>query len=1502
MEKWRKYPVLYEINTWVWLNELSARVKRQVTLGSVPEEELERLAGFRFDGLWLMGVWKRSPGSRELARTDPALIQAYKQALPDYRQEDVVGSPYAIYGYNVDPVLGGDEGLASLRERLSKLGLRVVLDFVPNHLAVDHPWLSAHPDRFVGGQITDLERQPGNYFSVGNRRSVFAHGKDPNFPGWTDTTQLDYRREDTRRAMTETLRQIAARCDGVRCDMAMLVMRDVFLRTWGGEFEPAGAEFWPAAIQQVKQIYPDFMLLAEVYWDLEYAAQMQGFDFVYDKRLYDRLVNGDVWQIRGHLQAAPEYQARLLRFVENHDEQRARALFGPRSQAAATLTLALPGLRLLHDGQMEGRLVRTPVQLGRRSPEGAAPELERFYQKLLEAVADPVFHQGEWRLLEATEAWAGNASDRNFVVYCWLLDRAWRLLAINFGPNQSQCLVPLAIPDLAGSVWQLHDLLSDVQYERSGGDLLQKGLYLDMAGYKYHLFEFQPKKLPPGPKVRHTVREHGEPVHGIALSPDGKTLAMSGSHSKKIWLVDTEDGCVERTLEGHVRTVDCVAWSPDGRRIASGSDDRMIRIWNLAEGSCRPMHGHQDNVLSVDWSPDGRMVASGSIDRMIGLWNPESATSFWPGHHGLAGHTDSVNSVAWSPDGRLLASGSGDHTVRLWEVGLGRPSVVAYRELLASDWVSGVAWSPDGKLLAAGTGSGAIHVWDEQGHPVIVREGHTGRVLCVAFGAGGRLLASKAADGTVRLWKTGSWEELAVLEESGEFFSGVVFHPTDPVLITRDDRTNTVRVWDFDPDVLLGATPLSASVQYTTAKIALVGDQGVGKTGLGWRLAHNDFRPPASTHGEQFWISGELGTTRADGTQCEAVLWDFAGQPDYRLIHALFLDDIHLALIVFDAANREQPLKGVDYWVKQLSRRKSGTSRSILIAQRIDVSGLTVTTGELDLFCKERGISGGHASTSALRGDGVDDLKRRIRDQVPWDDLTATVTTLTFKRIKECVLTMKQGASELGLLIDPIDLRKHFQAANPDWSISDDEIMAAIRHLANHGYVRLLKASVSQESVLLAPDLLINLAASFVLEARRDPHGLGVLDENRLLRGDYSFPELAQVRSHQQQILLDTVTTLFLEHNICFRELLGNQSLLVFPGLINQKRPGDAAIETTDGASYMVTGVTENVYAALVVLLGYTNTFTRTDQWQNQAQYEMDTGQVCGFRQAEEREGEIELVLYYGPDTPDYVRGLFEGLFEKFLRARSVTVYKYPPMECPHCDYLQARSEVIGRTKRGEVFMFCSNCGHKIALPKPGPAIEIEATKEQQKVARRRTAYEAALVQIKRLVARPEKAPTCFLSYAWGDRQHEEWVRNLAGDLRGAGIEPVLDREREGAISSIPRFLELSAETDFVACIGTPAYKQKYKNEDPTRASKLAAELDIINQRLTNTEEKKRTVIPLLREGEAETSLTPLLLVPAYIDFRDQAYYFAKLAELVLRIHRVPLHQLDLNKLIEGSQ
>lgn len=488
---WHGYPSFYEINAWVWLADLSQKYARTVDLSSVPSAEWDAIAAYGFDAVWLMGVWERSPSGIAIASQNKGLLDDFRRALPDFRPEDNVGSPYCVRGYVVDAHLGGAEGLAITRQELSKRGMNLVLDFVPNHVAPDHPWVFEHPEYFIPGNFEDLQKEPSSYLELSGK--VFACGRDPYFPAWPDVLQLNAFEPRLRRAVIETVSRIAEQCDGIRCDMAMLFLNAIFERTWGNRAGPRPAtEYWVDLISAMRDKYPGFLFVAEAYWDLEWELQQKGFDFCYDKKLYDRLEHGNTQSVRLHLCADVAYQGKLLRFIENHDEPRAAATFSPARQRAAAVTVAtLAGIRLFHEGQFEGRKVRPPVFLGRRPNETVDEDLRAFYRKLLEAVDRPVFREGEWKLCDRT-GWPDNWSFQNLVAWSWVHKDERYLIVVNLSDIPAQARVEVHWNELWGRRWHLKDLLSGTVYQRHGEEILSLGLYVDIAPWDFHFFQFLP--------------------------------------------------------------------------------------------------------------------------------------------------------------------------------------------------------------------------------------------------------------------------------------------------------------------------------------------------------------------------------------------------------------------------------------------------------------------------------------------------------------------------------------------------------------------------------------------------------------------------------------------------------------------------------------------------------------------------------------------------------------------------------------------------------------------------------------------------------------------------------------------------------------------------------------------------------------------------------------------------------------------------------------------------
>jgi hypothetical protein len=485
----RQNPHLYEINTWAWLEKLSARENRLMKIADVPDAEWDALARFGFDAVWLMGMWQRSPESRRIALADPANVPQYNLALPGWKPEDVTGSPYAVAQYVPDPRIGTWDDLDAVRQKLRARGMGLFLDFVGNHTALDHPWTREHPEFYVQGTQDDFAKEPGSFCHIETSKgSVFlALGKDPYFPPWTDSAQLNHFSPQTRAAQIETLRTIAAHCDGVRCDMAMLHLNDIFEKGWArllNGAKPPANEFWAEAHAAV----PNLILLAEAYWGTEKRLLDLGFSFAYDKGLYDAVRDSNITEVTTRLAESADYQSHLARFLENHDEARCAAVFAKdHLPSAGTLMATLPGMRLYHQGELEGSLIHFPITLRMAADEADDPLTTAFFAKILAITKEDVFHKGSWGLLPLASE--GDAPPDGLIVYEWRWEKVWKIISVNLSTHVCQGRVSFGDRPLPAKEYVFYDELNDVRYVRSGEELRSPGLFVRRDGLEAHLFD-----------------------------------------------------------------------------------------------------------------------------------------------------------------------------------------------------------------------------------------------------------------------------------------------------------------------------------------------------------------------------------------------------------------------------------------------------------------------------------------------------------------------------------------------------------------------------------------------------------------------------------------------------------------------------------------------------------------------------------------------------------------------------------------------------------------------------------------------------------------------------------------------------------------------------------------------------------------------------------------------------------------------------------------------------
>ena len=488
----RSHPHLYEINTWTWLEQLSARLGKNINLAEVPDSEWDALAAQGFDIVWLMGIWQRSPISRRMNVENPGNVPQFNLALPGWKPSDVISSAYAVTAYVPDQRIGNWAALDTAREKLRVRGIALFLDFVGNHTALDDPWMREHPEYYVQASPEEFQKNPSLYYTQSTAQGplYIALAKDPYFPPWQDVAQLNHFNHALRAAQLADLRTIAAHCDGIRCDMAMLQLNDIFNANWRhllGNTPQPEKEFWTEAHAAV----PSLTLLAEAYWGTEQRLLDLGFSYSYDKTLYDALRDHNIPQIRGRLTSFPERQSNFARFMENHDEQR-RAVVFPNDRLAADGTLlgTLPGMRFYHQGELEGRRIHLPITLRIAADEPPDPVSKNFFQKILQITRQDVFHEGKWNLLDVAPE--GDAPTDALLVYEWRSPKAWKIIAVNLAAYTSQGRVHLADRVSPTQNYIFNDELNNVRYDRSGEELHNIGLFIRRDPFQAHLFDISP--------------------------------------------------------------------------------------------------------------------------------------------------------------------------------------------------------------------------------------------------------------------------------------------------------------------------------------------------------------------------------------------------------------------------------------------------------------------------------------------------------------------------------------------------------------------------------------------------------------------------------------------------------------------------------------------------------------------------------------------------------------------------------------------------------------------------------------------------------------------------------------------------------------------------------------------------------------------------------------------------------------------------------------------------
>ncbi len=816
------------------------------------------------------------------------------------------------------------------------------------------------------------------------------------------------------------------------------------------------------------------------------------------------------------------------------------------------------------------------------------------------------------------------------------------------------------------------------------------------------------RDIPQGLTLRYSMNEFL--MEPISPSPNGRYItAGAPDGTVRLWDPGTGDEVV--SLPEHSKPISSVAWSSSGL-LASGSRDTMICLWRPEENELlHTLTGHSRTITALAWSPSEILLASGAEDKSVRIWDTQTAEQ----HYILLGHSQNIRALAWLRDEQILASGDDGGLIRLWDAQMGTPlsTIVAH-----TNGVRSLAWSPTNPSFLASAGNDAtVRVWDiDTGRQIHILEEHTRQVTNIAFSPDGRLLVSQSisSGAEVCFWRTDTWELLASLPIN-PFNNNfpLAFQTNESTLVTGGDSKDEICAWQVDIDVLLQSR--KPTIQYSNAKVVLAGDSGVGKTGLFRVLLGQPFGGTESTHGRSVAILSRkevpVKTPRDDGERLrerrEILLWDLAGQPGYRVIHQLRLDEVTLGLIVFDGRNETDPFASVYYWDRALRQahdvsRQPLPLKKLLVAARVDRGGIPLNEERISELTQELGFDQ-YIETSAKDGNNIEVLYEAIEKAIPWDTLPRVTSNELFETIKAFLIEQKLEQKRTGIiLMRTPDLYNSLITSSrigPDSEELRAQFARCIELVESRDLIMRFRFA---SYILLQPELLDAYSAALVNSVRDEPDGRILESWAKRCQFRMSRDERIQDPEDEKLVLLAMIEDL-LRHELALADRTSYGNYLTFPSQLTRE---NHELPNSEGKTLLFEfeGSTQNIYATLAVRLSRSELFQKKDLWKDAITFTTSSGNLCGLYLEKEGvgEGRGRLTLFFNPETPEETRFLFESYVEQHLQRWAIpkSVHRTRLFTCPEptCREPILPSTVLKRRQRGFDWLECSNCGTRIDI------------------------------------------------------------------------------------------------------------------------------------------------------------------------------------------------------------